>query len=176
MIQQCCRLSFPKNFASLGERIIIKLSRLVNYVGMTVLGLLIVFVAADVIGRYVFNRPIKGDFELVVLATSIIASLGLADALFHDGHIRIDIVTLRFPRTVRLVLDVLAYFLGLTLWAFIAWRITLYGITLKDSESISGMLPIPVFPFVFIVALGSVVLCFVFLIKLIHSVVGVIKK
>jgi TRAP-type C4-dicarboxylate transport system permease small subunit len=170
------RLHFLSRFASLAVRTILKLSRVVNYVGASVLGLLILFVAGDVIGRYIFNAPIKGDFELVVLATGIIACLGLADALANDGHIRIDILTSRFPRSVRLVLDVFAHFLGCILWAFVAWRVFLYGITLKKSHSISGMLPIPVFPFVFIVAFGCVVLCLVFVTKLAYCLAEVTKR
>lgn len=158
--------------ARLTERNIHELSRVVNYVAVIVLGLLILFIAGDVVGRYIFNRPIKGDFELVVLATGIIASLGLGDALIYDRHIRIDILTSHFPRFARLVLDVFAYIFGLILWAFIAWRVTIYGITLKESHSISGMLPIPIFPFVFIVASGCVVLCLAFLTKLVYSLAG----
>jgi len=170
------KLAFLTRFARFGARIIRELTQVSNYVAVTVLGLLIVFVAGDVIGRYIFNRPIKGDFELIVLATGIIASLGLGDALAHDRHIRIDILTSHFRRFARLVLNVFAYFFGLVLWAFVSWRVTIYGITLKESHSISGMLPIPVFPFVFLVGFGCIVLCLVFLAKLVYSVAEVVKR
>lgn len=170
------RPSFAGRLMLHGERVVVKLSLVANYIGTTVLGLLILFVAFDVIGRYILNRPIKGDFELIVLATGIIASLGLADALVHDGHIRIDILTSRFPKNVRSILDFFANLFGFVLWGIVTWRVIIYGLTLKNSKSISGLLPIPVYPFAFIVAFGCVTLCLVFLVKLVYSVAEVIKK
>ena len=150
------------------EQAIVQLSRLLHYVGGTVLGLLVLFITADVVGRYGFNRPIKGDFELVVLAAGIVASFSLAYTLVENGHIRIDIVTSRLPRGMRLGLDIMTYLFGLVLSLLSTWRVILYGIGLKKSHLVSGMLPIPVYPFVFIVGFGCAVLCLVFLVKLIH--------
>lgn len=156
-------------YAKLGERIVIQLSKVLHYVGGTVLGLLVFFITVDVIGRYGFNRPIKGDFELVVLAAGIVGSFSLAYTLVGDGHIRIDIATSHFPRGVRRTLDIVAYLFGLIFWVLVTWRSVVYGITVKKSNLVSGMLPIPVYPFVFIVAFGCAVLCFVFLVKFVYS-------
>lgn len=155
-------------YARLGERIVVLLSKLLHYLGGTVLGLLVLFITGDVIGRYIFNRPIKGDFELVVLAAGIVGSFSLAYTLVEDGHIRIDIATSSLPRGVRRYLDIMAYLLGLIFWDLATWRSVVYGITTKKSNLISGMLPIPVYPFIFIVAFGCAVLCLVFLVRLIH--------
>jgi len=151
------------------EGAVVQLSKVLHYVGGTVLGLLVLFITADVIGRYILNRPIKGDFELVVLAAGIVGSFSLAYTLVLEGHIRIDIATSHLRRGVRRGLDILAYLLGLIFWVLATWRSVVYGVTVKKSNLVSGMLPIPVYPFVFIVAFGCAVLCLVFLVKLVHS-------
>jgi TRAP-type C4-dicarboxylate transport system permease small subunit len=150
------------------ERAILQLSKVLHYAGGTILGLLILFITIDVVGRYVLNRPMKGDFELVVLAAGIIGSFSLAYTLVLDGHIRIDIATSHLRQEGRRYLNLMAYLFGLIFWVLATWRSVIYGITVKKSNLVSGMLPIPVYPFVFIVAFGCAVLCLVFLIKLVH--------
>jgi TRAP-type C4-dicarboxylate transport system permease small subunit len=158
------------------EQAVVQLSKALHYVGGTVLGLLVLFITADVIGRYGFNRSIKGDFELVVLAAGIVASFSLAYTLVENGHIRIDIATSRLPRAIRLGLDIMAYLFGLILSLLSTWRVILYGIGLKKSNLVSGMLPIPVYPFVFLVGFGCAVLCLVFFVKLIHFLMEAVDR
>jgi TRAP-type C4-dicarboxylate transport system permease small subunit len=155
-------------FARRGEQIVARVSKLFHYAGGMILGLLILFITADVIGRYVFNSPITGDFELVILAAGLIASFSLAYTLVLDGHIRVDIVSSHFPSGLRKALDIVAYVFGLIFWTVATWRSFVYAMTLRKSNLVSGMLPIPIYPFVFIVALGCAMLCLVFFFRLVN--------
>ena len=79
---------------------------------------MLVLVVANVIGRYTFNAPITGAFEITESLLVVIIMLGLALTQFHDGHIRVTILTRRMsPRSAWLA-KIVALLLGA---AFFAW-------------------------------------------------------
>ena len=49
-----------------------------NGIGMVSLAAMMFLIAADVVLRYFFNKPITGDYELVQFMLVIMISLGLA--------------------------------------------------------------------------------------------------
>jgi len=151
------------------EQILLSVSRVFAYVGAAVLGFMVLFVTVDVIGRYIFDHPLKGDYELLVLAAGIVGSFGLAYCMITGGNIRIDIVTSHLPQKIRGILNVIAYLFGSIFWALASWRSTLFAIQYMKTNRISGMLPIPIYPFAFLVTLGCVLICLVLLFKLAQS-------
>ena len=153
---------------SVFKSIVSNISRALGLVSMAVILPMMLFVVAAVVARYVFNSPITGDFELVILAAGLIASFSLAYTLVLDGHIRVDIVSSHFPSGLRKALDIVAYVFGLIFWTVATWRSFVYAMTLRKSNLVSGMLPIPIYPFVFIVALGCAMLCLVFFFRLVN--------
>jgi TRAP-type C4-dicarboxylate transport system permease small subunit len=163
-------------FGALTGRILKELCRVLTYTAAAILGLSIFYIALGVIARYIFNRPFRGDFEIIVLCAGIVGSFGLAYALMEDAHIRIDIVTQRFPRRPRLVLNVVTYFFGFAFWGIIAWASTIYAFQYKASNWTTGLWEIPQYPFAFAVSAGIYVLCLVFVWKLVKSVAEVAKK
>jgi TRAP-type C4-dicarboxylate transport system permease small subunit len=82
-------------------------------IAFTVLG---IAVTVETVMRKVFNRSLQGVDELggYILATG--AALAFCVALLSKGHIRIDILHARFPRWLRLVLNIAAA-VGLALTA-----------------------------------------------------------
>jgi len=141
-----------------------------------VLGFMVLFVTVDVVGRYIFNHPLKGDYELLVLAAGIVGSFGLAYCMISDSNIRIDIVTSHLPQRVRGILNIMAYLFGSIFWALASWRSALFAIQYMETNRISGMLPIPIYPFAFLVTLGCALLCLVLLFKLAHSLAKEVKR
>ena len=151
------------------ERVLLNVSRFFAYVGGAVLGLMVLFVTVDVVGRYVFSHPLKGDYELLVLGAGIVGSFGLAYCMITESNIRIDIATSHLPKRVRGILNIIAYLFGSIFWGLISWRSTLFAIKYMETNRISGMLPIPIYPFAFLVTLGCAILFLVLLFKLAHS-------
>lgn len=158
------------------EQILLNVSRFFAYVGAAVLGFMVLFVTVDVIGRYIFNHPLKGDYELLVLAAGIVGSFGLAYCMITGGNIRIDIATSHFPQKIRGILNIIAYLFGSIFWALVSWRSTLFAMQYKETNRISGMLPIPIYPFAFLVTLGCTLICLVLLFKLAQSLAKEVKS
>lgn len=153
------------------ERGIIGFSFILNYVAAVLFGLMVLFVAADVVGRYFFNSPIKGDYEFVEVMTGLVISLSLAYALVADQHVRINILTSRCSQRAQLLSDILSYFAGLVVFIVASWQTIVYANSLRRTGLLIGVLPIPAYPFVYMVAVGFISLSLVFLVKFIHSLV-----
>jgi TRAP-type C4-dicarboxylate transport system permease small subunit len=121
--------------------------------GGWVLVALMFYTVADVILRYVFNRPFSGSIEITEFAMAAIVFLGIAYCGWTGGHVAVDILErpLENPR-LRFV-PVILTFIGGVLFAAIAW-LTIEE-ALSTTSRVSNMMRWPHYPFQFIVALGA---------------------
>jgi TRAP-type C4-dicarboxylate transport system permease small subunit len=158
------------------EQCIIGFSRIINYVATFLFGLMVLFVAADVVGRYFFSKPIKGDYEFVEVMTGMVISLSLSYTLVVDQHVRIKILTSRCSQKTQLISDILTYFSGLAVFTLASWQTIVYANSLRVSGLFIGVLPIPAYPFVYIVAISFIALGLVFLVKFVHSLAQVVGE
>ena len=114
-------------------------------------------VVADVIGRVVFNAPVKGTPEIVSMTIVIICFLQASYAIRSGGMLRVDAITNLLPARVRAMLAVFGCLLGVLFFATIlyggidpllhAWRSAEY-----EGE---GALRVPTWPARATVLLGS---------------------
>jgi TRAP-type transport system small permease protein len=152
-----------------------KIGRIAFYVSAVFLFLMMVLTGADVTGRYFFNAPVQGSFELTTLFMAIIVALGLSYCALEKAHVRVDIITMNLSPKFQVILDCIANFFSFALCALLVWQIFLRALSLIDAGITTLVLRIPIFPFVFIVDLGILVLCIVFLNDFIESVYKVMK-
>jgi C4-dicarboxylate transporter DctQ subunit len=94
--------------------------RIVASVALTLTGLgvlcvvsMMVVVTYEVLQRYVFNAPTMWSDEIASYLLIAIVFLGLAQNLRQGSHIRIDVITNLVPVRTRLMLEVLAYGIGI---------------------------------------------------------------
>jgi TRAP-type C4-dicarboxylate transport system permease small subunit len=84
--------------------------KLLNFIeihlGVWVFILLIVSVSIEVFSRYVLNEPTPKFFELSIYAFVWTIYLGAAAAKRYNQHIRFDIFYRRFPKKIRLLVDI----------------------------------------------------------------------
>ncbi|MGL5447183.1 MAG: TRAP transporter small permease [Rhabdaerophilum sp.] len=64
-------------------------------------------VTASILGRWLFDKPIEGDFEFVKMATAIAIFSFLPYAQIQRGNIMVDTFTTRLPLRVRSAIDAL---------------------------------------------------------------------
>ena len=70
---------------------------------------MIVALIYEVFARYVFHRPTIWSFEITYMIYGTHFLLGAAYTLYVKGHIRIDLVYMRFPPRGRAFIDVVGY-------------------------------------------------------------------
>ena len=99
-----------------------------------------------------------GSFMLV-----FIVFLALASTQRTGAHIRVEFLTLRLPPRARICLDILAYCLGIMVYATILWRGFGWAWTSwLVGDYVAGLVNIPRYPSQFVVPLGAAVLCLQF--------------
>jgi len=133
--------------------------------------IMLVLVVANVIGRYVFNAPITGAFEITESLLVVSIMLGLALTQYHDGHIRVTILTRRMsPRWARYA-QIGTLMLGaafFTWCAYASWKFAYQSYSFNEQEW--GTITFPLYPFKFVVFLGVVLLAVQFVIDAIGDI------
>jgi len=125
---------------------------------------------ADVIGRYLFNSPILGAFEITEFLVLILIFSFLGYAQSHKVHVSVDLLITRFPRKVQIVIDLINHAVCFLLMILIAWMGAVNALDLMDVGEASPNLSIPDYPFAFFLVLGCAVTCVEFLRDLIGMV------
>lgn len=94
------------------ERAVASIAVTLTAVGVLFVVAMMVVVTYEVLQRYVFNAPTMWSDEIASYLLIAIVFLGLAQNLRQGSHIRIDVITNLVPTRTRLVLEVLAYAIG----------------------------------------------------------------
>ena len=146
-----------------------KLSLFADIVGRVVLAAMVIIVTLDVVLRYFFNRPISGSYELVEFMMVTLVYLGLAYTQTQKGHISVTLLTDKFSPGTMAVISTVTNLLCVGIFALITWRCIVEAGVLKANGTSSGVLFIPNFPFMWIVAFGSALLSLVFFLEFTRS-------
>ncbi len=137
------------------------------YVAGVVRVLLMLLTTADVVGRYFFNSPITGVFDLTHFAVLIMTFLGLAYCGFRRGHVSIELLFDRFSRPVRRVLNRAINLAGAVLFTLIAWRSLVQSVDVRDFGEASQLVEIPFFPLYWLLAFGALLFAAVMALRVI---------
>jgi tripartite ATP-independent transporter DctM subunit len=158
------------------ERVVNPITRIAESVGRVVLGLLVILITLDVVLRYFFNRPIKGSYELVEFMMVLLVFLGLGFTQTRKGHVSITLLTNNLSSSKLAVIHSITYLLSLGIFVLITWRSILQAGFLRESGTTSDVLFMPNYPFMWVVVLGSALLCLVFLADFLKAVGSVIEN
>jgi len=145
-------------------------SKLLSYVGAAVLFVLMLLTTADVAGRYLFNAPITGVFEITEFSMACLVFCALAYTQSRKGHVAVDIFVSRFPPKRQRIIDIIAHMLSFIVFLLITWKSIERGIELMEYKESSAILQIPVYPFLFVVAAGCLLLSLEFLTDAIKAI------
>jgi TRAP-type C4-dicarboxylate transport system permease small subunit len=119
-------------------------------------------VCADVIGRVVFNSPVKGTPEIVSFSIVVVLWLQAAYAIRSGGMIWVDAVHVHLPGRVQRACEVFGALLGVAFFGLVCWGSldpAMYSWSSNEFEG-EGALRVPVWPAKFMVVLGSFLAAF----------------
>ena len=128
---------------------------------------LMMLTTADVIGRYIFNWPLRGAFEIteLLLLTLIFAGLPLASRA--DEHVTLDFIDMALGEKGRLLLRRLVDLLCGMLILALAWRVWIKAGKIAGYGDTTEVLRLPVAPFVYFMAVMVAVTGVVHMVKMI---------
>jgi TRAP-type transport system small permease protein len=128
---------------------------------------LMALTAADVVGRYVFNSPIRGAFEVTELLLLALIFAGLPLASRADEHVTLDFIDMVLGNRGRLLLRRLVDLVCGLLVLGLAWRVWIKAGKIAGYGDTTEVLRLPVGPFVYFMALMVAVTGIVHLFKLV---------
>lgn len=113
---------------------------------------LMAFTCVDVLGRYLFSRPLPGGFELTELGMGALIFTSLPLVTLRRQHVRVDLIEvlpLRWRPAQQMLVDLLAA----VCMAVIGWRLWLKAGDMASAGETTATLQIPVYPLVYYMAL-----------------------
>jgi TRAP-type C4-dicarboxylate transport system permease small subunit len=153
-------------------------SRIMAIIAAYVLAIMVLLTAADVSGRYFFNRPIPGAWELIGLLLVCAGTFGLAYCQIKKRHIRVTFLFERLSPRLQAISDSLAYLIGFLAFSIICWQSSLMTrkYFLLGPEGTSFDLDIIFWPFWLTLVIGTGMLAIILLLDLLHSLIKVVQR
>ncbi len=151
-------------------------SSVLGNIGAGIIAVLMILTVSDVVGRRVFNHPLSGAFELTQLMMVIVVFFTIVHCEFARGHIALDIMVSRLrPRTQNIIAS-FTYVFFLVAFCFLTWNLIQYAMRVWLKSLTSGILQVPIFPFVFVAALGCALLSLLVLIHLLQFIAEALRE
>ena len=128
------------------------------------------FVAFEVVSRYVFNKPTIWAWDVNVQLMMMLLMLGMAEAYRRDVHVRVDVVTSHLSPRQRAWIEVAlapVFFFVTVLLVWSCWEYFLDSY--QRREDASTIFAPPLWPIKFTLPLGGALLLLQGLVKLVRD-------
>jgi TRAP-type transport system small permease protein len=133
------------------------MTKVLHYVsGALIVGLMLL-TTGNILGRWMFNAPVRGTVELTEIAMVAIVFLGFAYAQVQEDHIRVDILYERLGQRARTVLGLFAALVSFLTVTVMAWRLYDYSEILEASGRTTSSLRVPLYYVGWLAVAGSVI-------------------
>ena len=129
----------------------------------TVLFLMMMITTVDVVGRYVFNKPLNGGFELTEMLLAALIYCGLPLVSQRREHIVIDTFDPLMSARVKRALDVLAEIVCTLTLAGIGYLIFRRAARVAEYGDTTNVLKLPLAPVAYVMGTMIVVACLIHL-------------
>jgi TRAP-type transport system small permease protein len=150
------------------ERFVEITCRILMYVCAGLLLAMLFLSTTDILGRYLFNRPITGALEVLEILLPAMVLLSLAYTQKEKAHVTVDIVFSHLPRRSRAVLGLLTTFWAFVLFAVIVWRGIMQVLLYHQTRMVITNISVPVFLPRMLVPIGAFAVCLVLAVDFIH--------
>lgn len=143
-------------------------------IGTAWIGVLMLLVVSDVIGRNFLNTPITGVAEIAARSVVAIVFLQVAHAILQGRLTRADFLIRRIGARLPVARDVLEVgfaLVGAIIFAMIVWASfgkTVSSWNTSEFFGVQGVFTIPTFPFRAITIIGAGLACFACLYRAVH--------
>ena len=131
-----------------------RIAALASYLGMLVIVALALLTGIDVLGRYAFNSPLPGAFELTEAFMALAVAFGIVVTTAKDEHINVDALFVKLRASAQRVLLLLASIIGVLVFGAMSWKGMVSGMDAVKSGETTLLLKVPVSPFKFVLAAG----------------------
>ena len=103
----------------------------------------------DVVARYLFNRPIRGGFEITELVLLVLIFAGLPLVSHGDEHVTMDFIDRMLPPRAVGALIRVVHALVAAMFFFLTWQMLIKAARISAYGDTTDVLRITVGPFVY---------------------------
>jgi TRAP-type C4-dicarboxylate transport system permease small subunit len=141
-------------------------------VSVVFLFLMMIFIAVDVVGRYILNMPIPGSIDFVTVMMVLLVFPAFGYLTSQDGHVRTDILFDRLSKRWQGIFDIFNSLLSIFLIFCITWQLGARAWSIiKNPPGIStSYFQWPHLPFIILAAVGMGLMTLEMFIWFFHSV------
>ena len=141
------------------------------YVAVSLILVIMLLTTADVIGRYLFNKPVTGTLEICEFTLIGMIMLGIAHTQAEGGHVRIMLFLRRFSPRAKAITGIVHSTLAAGIFGIVAWQGMSAAIIDFNRNLTSDLLRwLPIWPFKVIVSIGAFFLAVELLIELVEFI------
>ncbi len=129
-----------------------------NAVGCFLTMILMCITVTDVLGRFIFNRPLIGATEIIVASIVIIAFLQIPLVQLRDAHLKSTVFYERMPPKMKSVVNFISLALGIVVFSLLlysGWDLLLKAFARGEFEG-DGGLRVPTWPARLTIVLSSI--------------------
>ncbi|MFX1555088.1 MAG: TRAP transporter small permease, partial [Promethearchaeota archaeon] len=137
---------------------------------------MVLIVTANVMGRYLFRRPLIGTVEVEEFMLLVLVFLGIGYAQIKKRHVSITTLVDRLPQKAQLVINNVTFLPSLIAFSLITWQSLAMAETYRLKGVSSLFLEVPLWPFLWVLATGTGVLCLALLNDFIFSAKEVLEN
>jgi len=143
--------------------------RVLTWIASGALGIMILFVVSNILSRFLFKKPLPGTIEIIELTAVVIVFFSVAYTESKRAHIYVEILVSRLSRRRQAILASTMCFIATAFFAAMGWRGGVLALSyLFPNIRETYVLSIPIAPFMFVIAFGSLVLALETLIHVFH--------
>ncbi len=127
----------------------------------------------DVIGRYVFNSPIDGTYEITELVMGVFSPIAIMYCAWEKNHISVDIVFEKLPGWLQALVTSMVTVIELAVACLLTYESYLLVGEIIDNGTSTPILDLSYWPIACMIALSFL---FMVIIYLFHFVEANLKK
>lgn len=114
---------------------------------------------ADVLGRYLFNRPLPGAYEMIAFMMPLMIFAALPVVCYREAHVTVDLLEGITPGSWRRSQGAAVSVLGAAVLGVLAWRLFVQAVDNGRNNEVSTEHLWPLSIFGYFMAAMSVVAC-----------------
>jgi TRAP-type C4-dicarboxylate transport system permease small subunit len=158
------------------NRLIHKITKGFAYVSAVIFAVIVLVVLTNIVGRAVFNKPVKGTVEIVQYGVMFCAGIVMCRSGLEERHISVTFLIDKYPKRVRAALVAFGKLLGAAAFGILS---AIYAGNIFEAAQTGKLTDTFRLPFEYVYLIMAV--CFamgalIFLYQFVTSVSAVMKK
>ncbi|RJX27833.1 MAG: TRAP transporter small permease [Dethiobacter sp.] len=143
-------------------------------IGQAALAAVMLLIVANIFSRIPW-KPVPGTVELTEILGAVLLTTGVAYTQLMKGHIFVGVLVEKFPPRLQGVVDTIVSAISLFFAGLLAKETIAFGAKMAQRGWATADLLIPIYPVIYLVAFGFLMLAVVLLKDLIKAIMMIIK-